>query len=278
MSVRQHLILQERIIGPGNDWIPGGDGWMVIRVAEGAGYWLRAGRAGELNAGDGLIVGNDKSARLRSSQLSPMKLHFFSVQPEYLGFLTVEEWYRFKSAMEGASPYFQLFGSSEPPGLEFTRLAVQSSGNGFPARCDLLHFWAGAIAGFLRPASADGDSVSRLRERLRNGLAQMPVMELANTPAADLAQKLNCSLRHFRRLFREEFGIPFRTTQTELRLMHARQLLQESQSPVVAIASQCGYQHLSFFRSLFKKRFGIPPAEWRRQSRTSPAAGTHAAG
>jgi AraC-like DNA-binding protein len=105
----------------------------------------------------------------------------------------------------------------------------------------------------------------------------MPQIELTTCSLPELAQQLDCSIRHFRRLFREKFGVPLRVHQTELRLLRVRQLLAESDATVIDVAGLCGYRHLSFFNSMFKKRFGMMPGEWRRQARenlseTSPPA------
>jgi len=198
-----------------------------------------------------------------------MKLQFFTVFPQYLGLLTVEEWQQFNNLVARSSPYFLSFRAREPVGREFARLIDEAQGSQLCARCDLLHFWADLAAHFLKSPSGESSGDAGLRQRLRHLLGRTPVVELAKCSSADLAVQLNCSLRHFRRLFREEFGVPFRETQMELRLMRARQLLTESTSPIVAIADQCGYRHMSFFRSMFKKRFGMAPAEWRRQAQAN---------
>jgi AraC-like DNA-binding protein len=76
---------------------------------------------------------------------------------------------------------------------------------------------------------------------------------------------LHCSERHFSRLFREEFGVPFHARQIELRLQRARQLLADSNAKIINIAYDSGYRHLGLFNTMFKKRFGLTPVEWRRQ-------------
>ena len=76
----------------------------------------------------------------------------------------------------------------------------------------------------------------------------------------DLAGQLNCSERHFSRLFREEFGVPLRARQIELRLQRARQLLADSDAKIINVAYDSGYQHLGLFNVMFKKRFGMTPA------------------
>ena len=273
MSVKLHLILQELVIGSSREWVPGCQGWIVLRVADGAGYWLKPGTAGELNIGDGLVLGFDDKTQLRASVLCPLKLQFFIVYPQYLGLLTVEEWHEFNT--KNPSPYFLFFRSNESTGQEFTRLVEQSPDNGFPARCARLQFWANIAAEIpISPnhASAGG---SRLRDRFRQMFRQMSENELSVCSPPELAQQLNCSLRHFCRLFREEFGVPFREHQTEQRLLRTRQLLVESDATAISIASQQGFPHMSFFNSMFKKRFGMTPGEWRQQTRKNLCSPGH---
>ncbi len=273
MSVKLHLILKELVIGPSGEWTPEGQGWILIRVAAGAGYWLKKGTGGELEVGDGIVLGYDDKTRLRASVLSPMKIQFFAVYPEYLGLLTLEESLRFKTPSEDASPCFFHFRASEPTGQEFARLVAEPDGSGLPARCALLHFWANIAASLPKPIDDPATGTNKLRDRFRRMLRQLSVNELCLCSPLDLAQELNCSVRHFRRLFREEFGVPFRVRQTELCLLRARQLLAESEAAVTDIANQSGYHHVSFFNSTFKKRFGMTPGEWRRQARKNPMPG-----
>src|SRR4029078_6517159 len=87
--------------------------------------------------------------------------------------------------------------------------------------------------------------------------------ELASCSLADLAGQLHCSGRHLSRLFREEFGLPFRVQQTELRLMRARQILADSNAKIINVAYESGYRHLGLFNTMFKKRFGMTPSQWR---------------
>ena len=61
---------------------------------------------------------------------------------------------------------------------------------------------------------------------------------------------------HFTRLFRLEFGVPFRARQIELRLQHARQLLADSDAKIINVAYDSGYHHLGLLNMMFKKRFG----------------------
>src|SRR5450432_2367102 len=133
MTVERHLILQEMILRPSGEWTPQQRGWLVARVAEGVGYWLHGGSARELNVGDGFVVNFNSSVRLRSSQLGPLKLQFFNVQPQYRhGVLTVAEWHHLGAAPDQGAPYFSIFNAAEPVAQKFARTVEQPGGDGLP--------------------------------------------------------------------------------------------------------------------------------------------------
>lgn len=243
-------------------------GWIIIRVAEGAGYWLKATAGGELNAGDGLVLAYDGKTILRSSLLCPMKLQFFTVQPQYLiGLITIKEQHRFETLSKKSVSHFLFFHANEPMGQKFARLTGQAHGNGLSARCVLLQFWASAVAAIMTPPDDSSAAGNKLRDRFQRLLAQMSEPEFTACSLQELARQLQCSKRHFCRLFREQFGVPLRMHRTELRLLHALPLLMESNVKINEVAGLCGYRNLSFFIGMFKKRFGMTPGAWCRQAR-----------
>jgi hemolysin activation/secretion protein/AraC-like DNA-binding protein len=240
----------------------------MVRVAEGVGYWLQPGAdARQLSVGDGLLTSSSSNGVLRASQLGPLKLQFFSVQPQYLnGLLTVAEWHQLEVAPNNLTSQVSIFTAAEPLAQRFTRLTEQTQREGLPMRCGLLQLWANAITGLLPAPAMESAEGGRLHERFRQLVGQMPEAELSQCPLRDLAGQLNCSERHFSRLFREEFGVPFRARQIELRLLHARQLLTNSDDKIINVAYDSGYRHLGLFNVMFKKRFGVTPSEWRQQN------------
>jgi AraC-like DNA-binding protein len=121
-----------------------------------------------------------------------------------------------------------------------------------------------ALAGNM-PSTGSGSSAA---DRFRQFVATMPEFELINYSPAELARLCGCSSRHFNRLFWKHFGASVRARQTELRLLRARQLLGSTDGRIVQVAFQSGYRNLSLFNSLFKRRFGMTPSEWRRQLKT----------
>ncbi len=240
----------------------------MARVAEGVGYWLQPGVAArQLGVGDGLIAMGNSNGVLRASQLGPLKLQFFTIQPQYLnGLLTVAEAHQIEAAPNNPASCVSIFTANEPLAQRFTRLAEQSHRERLPVRCGLLQLWANAIADLLPASAFETAGSGKLLERFRQMIGQMPEAELAQCSLRDLAARLNCSERHFTRLFREEFGVPFRAHQIELRLQHARQLLTNSDAKIINVAYDSGYRHLGLFNAMFKKRFGVTPRKWRRQN------------
>ena len=74
------------------------------------------------------------------------------------------------------------------------------------------------------------------------------------------------------RIFREVAGTSFREKQTKIRLGRASELLANTESKVVDVALESGYQSSSVFSELFKKHFGVSPGQWRRLGLKSGAA------
>jgi len=261
-------MLQEVTLRSSGEWAPRQHSWFVVRVAEGTGYWLQPGAAArQLGAGDGLMTTGNSKGILRASQLGELKLQFFVNEPQYLnGLLTVAEWHQVENLQQKPVPPVSFFAADQPLAQRFTRLAEQPRREGLPLRCGLLQLWANAIAELLPPPALEPPGSNKLRERFQQLVGRMPEAELSQRTLRDLAGQLNCSERHFTRLFRESFGVPFRTRQIELRLQRARQLLADSNAKIINVAFDSGYHHLGLFNLMFKKRFGMTPSEWRQQS------------
>ena len=327
MPVERHLILQEMILRSAGEWTPGGQGWTIIRVAEGSGYWMQGANArgtydrglgaaqtgveaqspcGEraeaftcraLNMGDGLVLAPQcgSGGRLRASQLGPLKLQFFTVQPQFLnGLLTVAECHQLEIVPSHSASRVLHFTANEPIGQKFAHIANQTRSDrlapcnsvsggaaregagyytGLTMRCALLQLWASAVSGLVAAPALNAAHANRLRERFRQSIGQMLEVELSGRSLGELAGQLHCSERHFSRLFREEFGVPLRVRQIELRLQRARQLLGDSDAKIINVAYDSGFRHLGLFNAMFKKRFGATPSEWRQQNarKTLPA-------
>jgi AraC-like DNA-binding protein len=80
------------------------------------------------------------------------------------------------------------------------------------------------------------------------------------------AQALSMSPRSLQRRLREA-GTSFRAEVDEVRVERARRLLAETDLKVGAIARQLGFSSETTFISVFRRRTGSTPGEWRRAGR-----------
>ncbi|UKS28301.1 response regulator [Paenibacillus sp. HWE-109] len=84
-----------------------------------------------------------------------------------------------------------------------------------------------------------------------------------------IADHLDINKYHFCNLFKDQLHITFWDYVTNLRVDHAKNLLQTSEERVSSIAIQSGYINSSHFGRVFKEITGVTPAEYRRQTKTS---------
>ena len=267
MTVERHLVLQELTLHPSGEWTPPTQGWTVLRVVEGAGYWLQGGSARELNSGDGFVCSSRANFVLRASSLGVLRVEFYGVQPQFLnGLLTVAETHRLEQTETISTAQYFLFSASDAIGQKFKHLVAQPNRDALPVRSGLLQLWSQAIASAMAVPANHPDQNQKLRERFREIIGKMPDAELATRSLTELAERVNCSERHFSRLFSEEYGVSLRSRQTELRLLRARQLLEDVNSKIINVAYESGYRHLGLFNSMFKRRFGVTPREWRQKN------------
>lgn len=81
----------------------------------------------------------------------------------------------------------------------------------------------------------------------------------------EIANEVGLSQSHFMKYFKNTMGTSFIDYLNEYRLTMASRLLLSSDSSILAIASEVGYENLSYFNRTFKKRFQMTPREYRKK-------------
>ena len=82
---------------------------------------------------------------------------------------------------------------------------------------------------------------------------------------SDLAKKCNLSADHFSRVFQQKFGIrPSKYIQT-VRLERSETLLLTTENTLAEIAEKTGWESVSYYTRMFKKKSGKTPGEFRKQ-------------
>jgi AraC-like DNA-binding protein len=267
------LVISEMTLLPGGEWSPQLPGWLFIHVSSGVGYWLHPHTSREFQTGAVVLISDQTEGYIRASQVGELRLHFFRVEPRKLtGLASMAD----QTLMQNAAGDENLSLRILPPNAQFsdrfTKLSSEKARNSFPARVQLLQLFLEAFGGNFPQPLPDATEVFDARNRLKQMLNRTPVSELLELSFSELVSKTRCSPRHVSRLFTELVGISFRDKQTELRLARACELLASTDSKVVNVAMESGYQSTSLFSAMFKQRFGISPARWRDQAkRRKPA-------
>ena len=80
---------------------------------------------------------------------------------------------------------------------------------------------------------------------------------------SEVAKIANMSDVSFSRFFKQRTGNTFVDSQTQIRLGHASRLMIETTQSVAEIAYKCGFNNISNFNRIFKKKKGCTPKEFR---------------
>jgi AraC-like DNA-binding protein len=89
-----------------------------------------------------------------------------------------------------------------------------------------------------------------------------------NLTLEDYAKLCNRSLSSFKRDFDKIYKSPPSQWLLNKRLVRARELLFSTAKSINDVCFECGFENYTHFSRVFKKRFGIPPLEYRKQSMT----------
>jgi AraC family transcriptional regulator len=100
--------------------------------------------------------------------------------------------------------------------------------------------------------------VSRARDYLHANLS-------ARILLSDVARAACLSPFHLLRVFQAAFHQTPHQYLNDCRLARAKFLLEKTRIPVTAICLECGFTSLGSFSTLFRKRCGMSPKEWRQR-------------
>jgi len=259
---------------PAEEWLDDSQDWRFARVNRGAAYWLAGPGSRALAGGEMLVLPPGARALVRASQINEVVLHTLRFAPALLAQVFAMEESQLIQRLQGekaGEP--QFLPSTHPAAQRFADLVANGASAGRIAQraealCVCAEVLDGPVKGH-RPVVQPRTSKPQRFEQL---VAPMPEEELLLHTAGQLARLCGCSARHFNRLYRTHFGVGFRARQTELRLLKAQALLAAQEARIRDVALESGYRNLSLFNSLFRRRFGVTPSEWRRTAAVSAAA------
>ena len=100
---------------------------------------------------------------------------------------------------------------------------------------------------------------------LRDSIYDEPMNEWS---AEEMSADMGISRAYFHRLYQAAFGTTCIQDVIESRLLHAADLLRNSDKSVSKIAEECGYDSDVYFMRQFKQHKGCTPTEYRRRAKS----------
>jgi two-component system response regulator YesN len=113
--------------------------------------------------------------------------------------------------------------------------------------------------------------VTRRRESMPKLLAEKAARYIeeryaeSSLSAEAVCAHLHVSRSYFFEVFKRETGRSFVQYLTDVRMEHAVALLHDPGMKTIAVAYAVGYEEPNYFSHVFKRRFGVTPARYRRQ-------------
>ncbi|MFN2976207.1 helix-turn-helix domain-containing protein [Terriglobus aquaticus] len=93
-----------------------------------------------------------------------------------------------------------------------------------------------------------------------------------NLKLSDLAREAGLSAAYFSQRFKCSTGTSPHQYLLRLRICKAKTLLEESESPIIDIAAECGFRTQQHFARIFRRLTRVTPTEYRRQRQRSDYA------
>ena len=139
--------------------------------------------------------------------------------------------------------------------------------------------WESALQGTeipVRLCSAILPPLARMLRELFNRYAKEPENEYnmlrqflheyhTGITLSDLCRQFGRSKSYISHMFRRESGMTLRAYCNNLKLEDARKLLLETDLPVTEIALDTGFNDVSYFIALFRRKFGMSPLRYRKK-------------
>jgi two-component system, response regulator YesN len=111
------------------------------------------------------------------------------------------------------------------------------------------------------PASVSGDSsfspIKNVKNYIHEHFSEKLTLE-------DIADHFNMSKNYLCRIFKDTAGCTLWDYLTMIRVEHAKHLLEETNNGTAKIALSVGYDNQGYFSSVFKKKTGVSPKQYRK--------------
>ena len=237
---------------------PGGSPQHILLVCtDGAGQCRVGGSTHAARRGDAVVIGAGEPHEYRASEDAPWTLWWLHLAGADASALV-------RAALTSAgSPVTHLRDAAPVASLVsqvIDHLDAGTSGGLVRASGLAWNAMTHVIATGRRIPGVAPNPVERVLEHLRTTTPQ-------RTSVESLAAMVGLSVSQLGAVFREHVGVPPMRYQRNLRMARARELLDTSTLPIVAIAQACGYDDPLYFSRQFRQVNGVSPTDFRARPR-----------
>lgn len=82
----------------------------------------------------------------------------------------------------------------------------------------------------------------------------------------DICNHLGCSRATLMNTFKKQYDITVISYLNDIRLKHSALLLKKTEKPIKQICKECGFSDQNYFSKVFKGKYNISPAEYRKKN------------
>ena len=107
--------------------------------------------------------------------------------------------------------------------------------------------------------------IKKFDERIQDALIYIENSLMYGSPIEEVAASVSLSPSHFSRLFKSVTGSSYTDYLTDVRLQHAQILLGTTSLSISEIATKLGLANGNYLCTLFKRKYGIAPTEYRKE-------------
>ncbi|MDF2836898.1 MAG: transcriptional regulator, AraC family [Paenibacillus sp.] len=122
------------------------------------------------------------------------------------------------------------------------------------------------VLAMLQRYESDGSMVSTPTNNMDDAIQYINDHFATNLTVQQVAERSFMSPSHFQRLFKKTTGVTFMQYLQNIRIQRCCELLKSTEISIQEAANQVGYQDMKFFHSLFRKKTGVTPREYRRST------------
>lgn len=140
-----------------------------------------------------------------------------------------------------------------------------SAGYQLAVKGQLFLFFYNLAGSIQAPTRPDNDALNRLKDILKF----VEINYHQKISIADAAQICGFSKSHFMKFFKNKMSMSFTNYLNDYRLTIAARLLLSSSEPIVTIAVDTGFETLSYFNRLFRRKYQCTPSIFRKRNYNS---------